>query len=42
MENGKSSIAPMEYTFTIYSLDGEGMVFIKVVFRSGNRHGERL
>ena len=32
----------MEYTFMIYSLDGKGMVFRKVVFRSGNRHVERL
>ena len=42
MENGKSSIATMEYTFMIYSLDGKGMVFRKVIFQIGNRHGERL
>ena len=30
----------MEYTLMVYSLHGKDMVLLKIVFRSGNRHGK--
>ena len=31
----------MEYSLMIYTLNGKGMVLLKIVFRSGDRTGKR-
>ena len=39
--NGKGIIVPIEYTLTVYSPNGKGMVLWKIIFGSGNGHGKR-
>ena len=39
--NGKDIMAPSECNFMVYTPNGKGTVLLKIVFRSGNRHGKR-
>ena len=38
--NGKGIMVPKKYI--LYSSNGKAMVLRKIVFKSGNRHGERF
>ena len=39
--NGKDIMTPSECSFMVYTPNGKGTVLLKIVFRSGNRHGKR-
>ena len=40
--NGKDIMVPMENTLIIYNPNKKGMILWKIVFRSGNRHGNKI